>query len=53
VLAAASVKRIYGIVGDSLKARTDSRRRQGKSALDFIELEQKSSGFINVERRSR
>jgi pyruvate dehydrogenase (quinone) len=30
VLAAAGVKRIYGIVGDSLNALTDSLRRQGK-----------------------
>src|SRR5271170_2459411 len=30
VLAAAGVKRIYGIVGDSLNGLTDSLRRQGK-----------------------
>src|SRR5271167_4120204 len=30
VLAAAAVKRIYGIVGDSLNGLTDSLRRQGK-----------------------
>ena len=29
-LAAAGVKRIYGIVGDSLNGLTDSIRRQGK-----------------------
>ena len=30
LLAAAAVKRIYGIVGDSLNGLTDSLRRQGK-----------------------
>jgi len=30
ILAAAGVKRIYGIVGDSLNGITDSIRRQGK-----------------------
>jgi pyruvate dehydrogenase (quinone) len=30
VLAAAGIKRIYGIVGDSLNGLTDSLRRQGK-----------------------
>ncbi len=30
VLVAAGVKRIYGIVGDSLNGLTDSLRRQGK-----------------------
>src|SRR6202050_4653283 len=30
ILAAAGVKRIYGIVGDSLNGLTDSIRRQGK-----------------------
>src|ERR1700741_4684820 len=30
ILAAAGVKRIYGIVGDSLNGLTDSLRRQGK-----------------------
>jgi thiamine pyrophosphate-dependent acetolactate synthase large subunit-like protein len=29
-LAAAGVKRVYGIVGDSLNGLTDSLRRQGK-----------------------
>jgi pyruvate dehydrogenase (quinone) len=31
-LAAAGVKRIYGIVGDSLNGLTDAIRRQGKIA---------------------
>src|SRR5260370_27064935 len=30
ILAAASVKRVYGIVGDSLNGLTDALRRQGK-----------------------
>jgi glyoxylate carboligase len=30
ILAAAGVKRIYGIIGDSLNGLTDSLRRQGK-----------------------
>jgi pyruvate dehydrogenase (quinone) len=30
ILAAAGVKRIYGIVGDSLNGLTDALRRQGK-----------------------
>ena len=30
ILAAAGVKRIYGIVGDSLNGITDAIRRQGK-----------------------
>src|SRR5271169_1822384 len=30
ILAAAGVKRIYGVVGDSLNGLTDSIRRQGK-----------------------
>src|ERR1700746_573492 len=36
VLASAGVKRIYGIVGDSLNGLTDSVRRQGK--IDWIHL---------------
>ena len=35
-LAAAGVKRIYGIVGDSLNGFTDSLRRQGK--IDWIHV---------------
>ena len=36
VLAAAGVKRIYGIVGDSLNGLTDSLRRQGK--IDWVHV---------------
>jgi len=36
ILAAAGVKRIYGIVGDSLNGLTDSLRRQGK--IDWIHV---------------
>jgi pyruvate dehydrogenase (quinone) len=35
-LAAAGVKRIYGIVGDSLNGLTDSLRRQGK--IDWVHV---------------
>jgi pyruvate dehydrogenase (quinone) len=50
-LAAAGVKRIYGIVGDSVNDLTDAIRRQGRIewvhvALGFVELEQKSAGFL-------
>ena len=41
-LAAAGVKRIYGIVGDSLNGITDALRRQGRS-----------SGSMSGTRRSR
>jgi pyruvate dehydrogenase (quinone) len=36
ILAVAGVKRIYGIVGDSLNGLTDAIRRQGK--IDWIHL---------------
>src|ERR1700736_2194369 len=36
ILAAAGVKRIYGIVGDSLNGLTDSIRRQGK--IDWVHV---------------
>jgi pyruvate dehydrogenase (quinone) len=36
ILAAAGVKRIYGIVGDSLNGLTDSLRRQGK--IDWVHV---------------
>ncbi len=32
ILAIAGVKRVYGVVGDSLNGLTDSIRRQGKMA---------------------
>src|SRR5260370_15248320 len=35
-LAAAGVKRVYGIVGDSLNGLTDSLRRQGK--IDWVHV---------------
>jgi thiamine pyrophosphate-dependent acetolactate synthase large subunit-like protein len=34
VLATAGVKRVYGIVGDSLNGLTDALQRQGKNRLD-------------------
>src|SRR5256885_3632480 len=36
ILAAAGVKRIYGIVGDSLNGLTDALRRQGKIEWDHV-----------------
>jgi pyruvate dehydrogenase (quinone) len=39
ILAAARVKRIYGIVGDSLNGLTDSLRRQGK--IEWIHVRHK------------
>jgi pyruvate dehydrogenase (quinone) len=50
-LAVAGVKRVYGIVGDSLNGLTDAIRRQGvvvfnNGTLGFVELEQKSTGFL-------
>jgi pyruvate dehydrogenase (quinone) len=64
-LVAAGVKRIYGVVGDSLNGLTDAIRRQGdflslvqlglpvkvvvfnNGTLGFIDLEQKSTGFLD------
>src|SRR5476649_1432575 len=42
VLAAAGVKRIYGIVGDSLNGLTDSLRRQGK--IEWIHVRNEEAG---------
>ncbi len=36
ILAAAGVKRIYGIVGDSLNGLTDAVRRQGKIEWIYV-----------------
>src|SRR5271170_2450726 len=41
-LAAAGVKRIYGIVGDSLNGLTDSLRRQGK--IEWIHVRHEEAG---------
>src|SRR5271168_4469044 len=42
VLAAAGVKRIYGIVGDSLNGLTDSLRRQGK--IEWVHVRNEEVG---------
>src|ERR1700754_1759792 len=43
-LAAAGVKRIYGIVGDSLNGLTDSIRRQGKIEWIHVRHEEVAAG---------
>src|ERR1700756_3413277 len=42
ILAAAGVKRIYGIVGDSLNGLTDAIRRQGK--IDWVHVRNEEAG---------
>src|SRR5258706_9029066 len=42
ILAAAGVKRIYGIVGDSLNGLTDAIRRQGK--IEWIHVRHEEVG---------
>src|ERR1700754_2873421 len=42
ILAAAGVKRIYGVVGDSLNGLTDSLRRQGK--IEWMHVRQEEVG---------
>src|ERR1700745_1766287 len=42
ILAAAGVKRIYGIVGDSLNGLTDAVRRQGK--IEWIHMRHEEVG---------
>src|SRR6202030_3583455 len=41
-LVAAGVKRIYGVVGDSLNGITDSLRRQGK--IDWVHMRHEEAG---------
>src|ERR1700745_1510057 len=41
-LAAAGVKRIYGVVGDSLNGLTDSLRRQGK--IEWVHVRHEEAG---------
>ena len=41
-LAAAGIKRIYGIVGDSLNGLTDSIRRQGK--IEWVHVRHEEVG---------
>ena len=43
-LAAAGVKRIYGIVGDSLNGLTDAIRRQGKIEWVHVRHEDRRNG---------
>jgi pyruvate dehydrogenase (quinone) len=47
--AAAGVKRIYGIVGDSLNGLTDAIRRQGK--IEWIHVRHEEGG-VRSRRRS-
>jgi pyruvate dehydrogenase (quinone) len=42
ILAAAGVKRIYGVVGDSLNGLTDALRRQGR--IDWIHVRHEEVG---------
>src|SRR5476649_2311971 len=49
VLAAAGVKRIYGIVGDSLNGFTDSLRRQGKIAWLHVRHEEVAAFAAGAE----
>ena len=48
-LAAAGVKRIYGIVGDSLNGLTDSLRRQGK--IEWVHVRHEEVGGLRGRRR--
>ena len=48
-LAAAGVKRIYGIVGDSLNGLTDSIRRQGKIAWVHVRHEEVAAFAASAE----
>src|SRR5476649_504490 len=48
-LAAAGVKRIYGIVGDSLNGFTDSLRRQGKIAWLHVRHEEVAAFAAGAE----
>ena len=49
VLAAAGVKRIYGIVGDSLNGLTDALRRQGKIAWVHVRHEEVAAFAAGAE----
>jgi pyruvate dehydrogenase (quinone) len=42
ILVAAGVKRIYGVVGDSLNGLTDATRRQGK--IEWIHVRHEEVG---------
>jgi pyruvate dehydrogenase (quinone) len=45
-LAAAGVKRIYGVVGDSLNGLTDAMRHQGK--LEWVHVRHEESGSFTA-----
>jgi thiamine pyrophosphate-dependent acetolactate synthase large subunit-like protein len=47
VLATAGVKRVYGIVGDSLNGLTDSLRRQGK--IEWIHVRHEDAEILFKE----
>ena len=48
-LAAAGVKRIYGIVGDSLNGLTDALRRQGK--IEWVHVRHEEVAALRGGRR--
>ena len=50
ILAAAGVKRIYGIVGDSLNGLTDALRRQGK--IEWVHVRHEEVAGLRGGRRS-
>ena len=50
ILAAAGVKRIYGVVGDSLNGLTDALRRQGK--IEWIPCPARGGGGLRGGGRS-
>src|ERR1700683_2592259 len=49
ILVAAGVKRIYGIVGDSLNGLTDSIRRQGKNEEVHVRHEEAAASAAGAE----
>jgi len=49
ILAAAGVRRIYGIVGDSLNGLTDALRRQGKIAWVHVRHEEVAAFAAGAE----
>jgi pyruvate dehydrogenase (quinone) len=49
ILAVAGVKRIYGVVGDSLNGLTDSLRRQGKVAWIHVRHEEVAAFAAGAE----
>jgi len=50
ILVAAGVKRVYGIVGDSLNGLTDAVRRQGKIEWVHVRHEEVDLAKTNLRR---